>query len=67
MKPLTQRRILMENNFNDSKIHIHLTTCAVCGKRFVKAPLSIYKVIKNGKTKQCCSYTCYMKAKEGKI
>lgn len=57
----------MENNFNDSKIPIHLTTCAICGKQFVKAPLNIYKVIKNGKTKQCCSYTCYMKAKEGKI
>ena len=54
----------MENNFNDSKIPIHLTTCAICGKQFVKAPLSIYKVTYNGRINQCCSYSCYQKAKK---
>ena len=39
------------------------TTCAICGKQFIKAPGSIYKVKFAGKTYHCCTYTCYVEAK----
>ena len=39
------------------------TVCAMCGKKFIKHPGHIYKVVYKGKTNQCCSYTCYNKAK----
>lgn len=40
------------------------TTCAICGKQYIKIPGSIYKVNFAGKTYQCCTYSCYMKAKK---
>ena len=40
------------------------TTCAICGKQYIKPPGSIYKVNFEGKTYQCCTYSCYMKAKK---
>ena len=42
------------------------TTCASCGKQFIKAACSIYNIRTNGKTKHYCSYTCYQKAKNSK-
>lgn len=36
-------------------------TCAVCGKKFVKQPGSIYHLQFAGRSYQCCSYTCYQK------
>lgn len=33
--------------------------CPVCGKRFIKAALSVYHTQYKGRTYQCCSYTCY--------
>lgn len=50
-------------SYSDGKGPFKYTTCAICGKQFIKAPGSIYKVMFAGKTNQCCSYTCYMKAK----
>ncbi len=38
------------------------TVCAMCGKKYIKRPGSIYTVQYKGKQNQCCSYTCYMKA-----
>ena len=46
-----------------SKNQIKLTICAMCGKSFVKQVGSIYHVEYQGRVNQCCSYTCYMKAK----
>ena len=40
------------------------TTCAICGKQYIKPPGSIYKVKFAGKIYQCCSYSCYMRAKK---
>lgn len=44
------------------------TTCAICGKQFIRQPGSIYHLRFADKTYQCCSYTCYRnatKVKEG--
>ena len=40
------------------------TICAMCGKQYIKSPGSIYKVIYKGRINQCCSYSCYQKAKK---
>lgn len=42
------------------------TTCAICGKKFLKSPGSIYRVLFAGQSCQCCSYTCYLQAKRTK-
>lgn len=42
------------------------TTCAMCGKRFIKAPENIYHVNFAGRINQCCSYKCYRKALQTK-
>lgn len=39
------------------------TKCAICGKEFIEAPCSIYKVVKKNKTLHCCSWTCFNKCK----
>lgn len=33
--------------------------CPVCGKKFIQAPLTVYRAIWRGKTYNCCCYTCY--------
>lgn len=50
-------------SYKDGKGPFKYTTCAICGKQYIKAPGSIYKVNFAGKTYQCCTYSCYMKAK----
>lgn len=40
------------------------TVCAMCGRDYIKRPGSIYKVIYKGRVNQCCSYSCYQKAKK---
>ena len=40
------------------------TVCAMCGNKFIKRPDHIYKVKYKGQTNQCCSYSCYQKAKK---
>lgn len=39
------------------------TVCSMCGKQYIRQPGSIYKIIYKGKTNNCCSYSCYNKAK----
>ena len=41
-------------------------TCAMCGKKFVKQPGSIYHTQFAGKSMQFCSYTCYKQGLEVK-
>lgn len=36
----------------------------MCGKEYIKQPGSIYKVIYKDRINQCCSYSCYQKAKK---
>ena len=43
---------------------LHFTKCAICGKDFIEAPLSVYKVKVNGKMLHCCSYTCMREAEK---
>ena len=50
-------------SYKDGTGPFKFTTCAICGKQYIKAPGSIYKVNFAGKTYQCCSYTCYNRAK----
>lgn len=40
------------------------TVCSMCGKEYIKQPGSIYKVIYKDRINQCCSYSCYQKAKK---
>ena len=40
--------------------------CDVCGKEYVHPVCTIYKEIIKGKTKDACSYTCWMKLKSMK-
>lgn len=40
------------------------TICAMCGKKFIKPVGSIYHVSFAYRQNQCCSYTCYQKAKK---
>lgn len=40
------------------------TVCSMCGKQYIKQPGSIYRVMYKGKTNNCCSYSCYNKAKQ---
>lgn len=40
------------------------TVCDTCGKEFVEAPLSIYKIQHKNKILHACSYTCYNKLKD---
>lgn len=40
--------------------------CDVCGKEYVHPVCNIYKEIIKGKTKDACSYTCWMKLKSMK-
>lgn len=35
--------------------------CERCGKKFIPGSLHLYKLLKNGKTKYYCSYTCWRK------
>lgn len=49
-----------------SKEPFKFTVCAMCGKQFIKAAENLYKVVYKGKINQCCSYTCYQKAKNFK-
>lgn len=42
------------------------TTCAMCGKKFVKMPGSIYHTTFAGKSQQFCSYTCYQAGLDAK-
>lgn len=35
------------------------TECAICGKKFIEIPCSIYKLRFADKTYHCCSYSCY--------
>lgn len=42
------------------------TVCAMCGKRFIKCVGHMYHVTFAGVQNQCCSYTCYEKAKKVK-
>ena len=37
--------------------------CPVCGKEFIPAPLTIYKVKIHRRVKLLCSYACYLQAK----
>lgn len=45
---------------------LKFTTCAMCGKQFIKQPGHMYKVEFAGKQNVCCSYTCYQNAKKVK-
>lgn len=36
--------------------------CPVCGKDFIRPSENIYKIVKNYKTIDYCSYTCWRKA-----
>lgn len=40
--------------------------CDVCGKEYINPVSSIYKETIKGKTKDACSYTCWMKLKSMK-
>lgn len=40
------------------------TVCSMCGKQYIRQPGSIYKIVYKGKTNNCCSYSCYNKAKQ---
>ena len=51
----------MESNIRDNG-PFKYTVCSMCGKDYIKAPGSIYKVTYKGRINQCCSYTCYQKA-----
>ncbi len=35
--------------------------CSVCGKRYIAAKHTVYKLMFRGKTKHFCGYTCYRK------
>lgn len=37
-------------------------TCSMCGKKFIRQPLSIYKLSFANRSYQFCSYTCYSEA-----
>lgn len=44
-----------------------ITTCSICGKKFIKMPCSIYKIQFADKMYYCCGYNCHqiaLKAKE---
>ena len=41
--------------------HIATETCPICGKEFIFNGMSIYKLVKNHKTRWYCSYTCWRK------
>lgn len=49
-----------------AKEPFRFTTCATCGKQFIKTPGSIYKLRIKSRIKQFCCYTCYMTAKRTK-
>lgn len=40
------------------------TTCAICGKEFIRIPGSIYKVVFANKVYHCCGYKCWNIAKQ---
>ena len=42
------------------------TVCSMCGKKFIKQVGHIFHVSFAGVQNQCCSYTCYEKAKKVK-
>ena len=48
------------------KGYLHIETCPICKKEFIKAPKNIYKLQVNGKTVHYDKYSCYQQAKEGK-
>lgn len=50
-------------SYNDSTGPFKFTKCSICGKEYIKAPGSIYKLKFAGKIHNFCTYTCYMKAK----
>lgn len=52
----------MESNNIRERGPFKYTVCSMCGKDYIKAPGSIYKVMYKGRVNQCCSYTCYQKA-----
>lgn len=43
-----------------------MKTCPICGREFLPAPMTIYKVKTHRKTFNCCSYTCWEEAKKRK-
>ena len=43
-----------------------LSTCDICGKKYLRPKSSIYKVLFGGKTYHFCSYTCYCRGLEAK-
>ncbi len=60
------RIIINEDTIMAEKIYtpFHFKECCICGKKFIKIPGSIYKLVFAGRVVHCCSYTCYSKAKE---
>lgn len=49
----------MDEKRDDVVLGLSYTTCSICGRKYIKPPGSIYKILLNGKRINCCSYHCY--------